>query len=261
VNASLWVSKTGLVAQDTRMSVIANNLANVNTVGFKSDRVLYQDLFYQTQQQPGVVLDQNNDQPTGLQVGTGVKVVGTQKLFTAGSYATTNQALDLAIEGRGFFQIERTNGEIAYTRDGQFLRNADGLMVDSVGLPLVPNINIPEDASSISIGTDGTVSAMYSGQDTATEIGQITLVDFVNPAGLEAIGGNLFLASPASGLAQEDVAGEGVLGTLKQFALEGSNVSTVSEMVDMITTQRAYEMNAKMVTAANEMLQFINQSM
>lgn len=260
MQASLWVSKTGLAAQDTKMAVIANNLANVNTVGFKRERVAFEDLFYQIERQPGAQLDQQNQVPAGIQLGNGVRVMGTQRVFTTGNYETTGQELDVAIVGRGFFQIELTTGEIAYTRNGQFHRNAEGLIVNADGLPLVPQIAIPEDAVSLSIGTDGTVMAQVAGDPQPQELGQITIVNFINPAGLEAIGGNLFRETAASGEPVEGVPGEDALGSLKQHTLEGSNVSVVDEMVEMIATQRAYEMNAKAVSAADQMLKYINQS-
>ncbi|MDX9874818.1 MAG: flagellar basal-body rod protein FlgG [Spongiibacteraceae bacterium] len=260
MQAALWVSKTGLAAQDTKMAVIANNLANVNTVGFKRERVAFEDNFYHIERQPGAQLDQQNEIPAGIQLGTGVRVVGTQRVFTAGSFQNTGQQLDIAIVGQGFFQIEQANGEFAYTRNGQFHRNSEGLMVNAEGLPLVPMIEIPENALSISIGTDGLVMAQLAGDPAPQEIGQITLVSFINPAGLEAIGGNLFRETGASGEPIEGIPGEDVLGALKQQALEGSNVSVVDEMVDMIATQRAYEMNAKVVSSTDQMLQYLNQA-
>lgn len=261
MDAALWVSKTGLAAQDAKMSTISNNLANVNTVGFKRDRIAFEDLFYQVQRQPGSQLDQQNTTPTGLQLGNGVRVVGTQKVFSTGNFETTNQDMDVAIVGQGFFQIELASGEVAYTRNGQFHRNADGLMVNAQGLPLLPQIEIPANAGSLSIGTDGTVSANLAGQAETVELGRITLASFTNPAGLEAMGGNLYRQTAASGDPQEGVPGDEALGALKQFTLEGSNVNVVEEMVDMISTQRAYEMNAKAVSAADQMLKFVTQSM
>ncbi|RTR38301.1 flagellar basal-body rod protein FlgG [Shewanella canadensis] len=261
MQSALWVSKTGLTAQDVKMTTIANNLANVNTTGFKRDRVAFNDLFYQTQRQPGGQVDELNELPSGLQLGTGTRVVGTQKIFTTGDMLTTNQQLDLAIEGQGFFQIEEANGDLAYSRDGQFFRNSDGLMVTSQGLPLVPNIEIPEDALTITIATDGIVTAQISGQAEAQELGQITLVNFTNPTGLEARGDNLYRETGASGAAIEGVAGDQAIGQLRQGALEGANVNVVEEMVEMISTQRAYEMNAKVVSASDDMLKFLNQSL
>lgn len=260
MQSALWVSKTGLAAQDLKMTTIANNLANVNTTGFKRDRVTFNDLFYQVQRQPGGQVDDLNTLPSGLQLGTGTRVVGTQKLFSTGDALTTNQQLDIAIEGQGFFQVEESNGEIAYTRDGQFMRNADGLMVTSQGLPLVPNIALPENATNITIATNGVVTAKIPGQADSQELGQIALANFTNPAGLEARGNNLYRETAASGPALEGVAGEEALGDLRQGALERANVNVVEEMVEMISTQRAYEMNAKVVSASDDMLKFLNQS-
>lgn len=261
MHSALWVSKTGLAAQDAKMASISNNLANVNTVGYKRDRVAFTDLFYQIQRQPGAQADQQNQIPNGIQVGNGVKVVGTQKVFTTGSFANTGQELDVAIVGKGFFQIEQVNGETAYTRNGQFHRNSDGAMVNADGLPLVPNIQIPDDAFNLSIGVDGTVSAQVAGESAPVDLGQLTLVNFTNPAGLEALGGNLYRETGSSGEPLEGVPGEDSLGQIKQYTLEGSNVSVVEEMVDMVTTQRAYEMNAKVVSASDQMLKFISQSL
>ncbi|GLT16387.1 flagellar basal-body rod protein FlgG [Vibrio zhanjiangensis] len=261
MHSALWVSKTGMAAQDTKMTAISNNLANVNTVGFKRDRVVFEDLFYSIQRQPGALVDQVNQLPTGVQLGSGVRVVGTQKVFTQGNTQNTNQELDLAVMGQGFFQIENTDGQIMYTRNGQFHVNSEGLMVNSQGLPLEPQIQIPENALSISVGVDGTVSATTAASNVPEELGQITLAKFINPAGLEAIGGNLFRETQASGQADELIAGEDGVGRIKQGALEGANVQVVEEMVDMITTQRAYEMNAKVVSAADDMLKFVAQSL
>lgn len=261
MHSALWVSKTGMAAQDTKMTAISNNLANVNTVGFKRDRVVFEDLFYNIQRQPGSQVDQINQLPTGVQLGSGVRVVGTQKVFTQGNAQNTSQEFDLAVMGQGFFQIENSDGEIMYTRNGQFHVNSEGLMVNTQGLPLTPQIQIPENALSVSVGTDGTVSATVAGDPAPQELGQITLAKFINPAGLEAMGGNLFRETEASGAADELIAGADGAGTIKQGALEGSNVQVVEEMVDMITTQRAYEMNAKVVSAADDMLKFVSQSM
>jgi flagellar basal-body rod protein FlgG len=261
MQAALWVAKTGLAAQDVKMATISNNLANVNTMGFKRDRVAFEDLFYQIDRQPGAQQDFQNQLPTGVQVGNGVRVVGTNKVFTTGNFENTGQNLDIAIVGKGFFQIEQPNGEIAYTRNGQFSLNAEGLVVNSSGLPLVPQIQVPENATSISIGTDGTVMAQLAGDPVPQGIGQIATVNFANPAGLEAAGGNLFRETVASGQPLEGIPGMDALGTLKQHTLETANVSVVEEMVSMISTQRAYEMNAKVVSAADDMLRFVSQSM
>ncbi len=259
MNAALWISKTGLAAQDTKMATISNNLANVNTVGYKRDRVAFEDLFYQIQRQPGAMADEVNELPSGIQLGSGVRVMGTQKVFTEGAYMTTNQSLDMAIDGQGFFEIETPDGELAYTRNGQFHLNSEGLIVTAQGLPLAQNIQIPDDAETLTVGRDGIVTAKIANDDFPQEIGQITLANFINPAGMEALGGNMFRPSASSGEAIEGIAGEGALGQLKQGVLEGSNVQVVEEMVDMITTQRGYEMNAKALSSADEMLQYVSQ--
>ncbi|EDP57904.1 flagellar basal-body rod protein FlgG [Vibrio sp. AND4] len=261
MHSALWVSKTGMAAQDTKMTAISNNLANVNTVGFKRDRVVFEDLFYSIQRQPGAQVDQVNELPSGVQLGSGVRVVGTQKVFTQGNTQNTTQELDLAVMGQGFFQIENSDGQIMYTRNGQFHINSEGLMVNSQGLPLEPQIQIPDDAISFSVGVDGTVTTTSADDPNPQQLGQISLAKFINPAGLEAVGGNLFRETAASGSADELIAGEDGAGSIKQGALEGSNVQVVEEMVDMITTQRAYEMNAKVVSAADDMLKFVAQSM
>ncbi|WP_305461631.1 flagellar basal-body rod protein FlgG [Photobacterium leiognathi] len=260
MHSALWVSKTGMAAQETKMTAISNNLANVNTVGFKRDRVVFEDLFYSIQRQPGAQVDQLNQLPSGVQLGSGVRVVGTQKVFTQGNSQNTQQQLDLAVMGSGFFQIENSDGQVMYSRNGQFHVNSEGLMVNGQGLPLQPQIQIPEEANSISIGVDGIVTATLAGDPEPQELGQITLAKFINPAGLEAVGGNLYKETQASGQAQEIIAGTDGAGSLKQGALEGSNVQVVEEMVDMITTQRAYEMNAKVVSAADDMLKFVAQA-
>ncbi|GAD32398.1 flagellar basal-body rod protein FlgG [Photobacterium leiognathi] len=260
MHSALWVSKTGMAAQDTKMTAISNNLANVNTVGFKRDRVVFEDLFYSIQRQPGAQVDQLNQLPSGVQLGSGVRVVGSQKVFTQGNSQNTQQQLDLAVMGSGFFQIENSDGEVMFSRNGQFHVNSEGLMVNGQGLPLQPQIQIPEEANSISIGVDGIVTATLAGDPEPQELGQITLAKFINPAGLEAVGGNLYKETQASGQAQEIIAGTDGAGSLKQGALEGSNVQVVEEMVDMITTQRAYEMNAKVVSAADDMLKFVAQA-
>lgn len=261
MHASLWVSKTGMAAQDMKMTAISNNLANVNTVGFKRDRVVFEDLFYSIQRQPGAQVDQINELPTGVQLGSGVKVVGTQKVFTQGPTQNTNQDYDMAIMGAGFFQIENSDGNTAYTRNGQFHLNSEGLMVNTQGLPLVPQIQIPENITRINVGTNGIVTGVTANDPQPQELGQISLAKFMNPAGLEAIGGNLFVETKASGEPNEMEAGIDGAGSIKHKSLEGSNVQVVEEMVDMITTQRAYEMNAKVVSAADDMLKYVSQSL
>jgi flagellar basal-body rod protein FlgG len=260
MHPALWVSKTGLSAQDTNMSTISNNLANVNTVGFKRDRAVFQDLLYQIDRQPGGMNTQNSELPSGLQLGTGVRVVGTAKQFSQGNLQVTEQPLDMAVNGRGFFQVQLPDGDIAYTRDGQFQLNADGDIVNPDGYLLEPNINVPENATSVTIGKDGTVSAIVNNQPAPVNLGQIPLVNFVNPQGLQAIGNNLFRETNASGDPAEGEPGIAGLGTIEQGMTESSNVEVVEELVNMITTQRAYEMNSKVVSTTDQMLQFISQN-
>jgi flagellar basal-body rod protein FlgG len=259
MSSALWVSKTGLAAQDKAMSTVANNLANVNTNGFKADRAVFEDLFYNIEKQPGAQADQVNTVPSGLQLGSGVRVVGTQKVFTEGNMQPTGQPLDVAIVGSGFLQVESPSGEILYTENGQMQLNTDGMVVNSQGLPLVPAIEIPTGSKSLTIGTDGIVTAILPGDTLPSELGQITLANFINPAGLEAMGGNLYRETIASGEPVEGVPGEDGLGTLKQGVLEGSNVQVVEAMVSMIAIQRAYEANAKVLDASSNMMQFLNQ--
>ncbi len=260
MHAALYVSKTGLSAQDTQLTTISNNLANASTVGFKRDRAVFEDLLYQIQRQPGGQTSEETQLPSGMQLGTGVRVVGTQKEFTAGSIQITDQALDVAIDGRGFLQFQQLDGTLAYTRAGQLHLNGQGQIVNASGLLMDPNITIPEDASTITIGTDGIISAYVPGQAQPQILGNIQTADFVNPAGLQAIGGNLFLETASSGNPVVGTPGENGLGQLKQGMLENSNVDIVEEMVNMITTQRAYEMNSKVVSTADQMLQFLSQN-
>lgn len=260
MHAALYISKTGLSAQDNRLTTISNNLANVATNGFKRDRVAFEDLLYQIQRQPGASSTQDTELPSGLQLGTGVRTVGTQKIFTQGALQTTTEALDVAINGRGFFEIQMPDGSAAYTRDGQFQLSADGELVTSLGLLLEPGISIPENASTITIGTDGVITAVVPGTGTVN-IGNLNLVDFINPSGLQALGGNLYAETVSSGNPQQNTPGQNGMGTLVQGALENSNVDVVEELVDMITTQRAYEMNSRVISTADQMLQFITQNL
>ena len=260
MHSALWVSKTGMAAQDTKMTAISNNLANVNTVGFKRDRVVFEDLFYSIQRQPGAQVDQVNELPSGVQLGSGVRVVGTQKVFTEGSLEITDQPLDLAINGRGFFQILMPDGNIGYTRDGTFHINNEGVVVNVNGYPLEPEISIPDQTSELTISQDGIVQAVMFGDPTPQGLGQIDTVDFINPAGLQAAGGNIFMETAASGAPQGGIPGEDGFGAMIQGALENSNVEVVEELVKMITVQRSYEMNSKVVSAADQMLQFLTQS-
>lgn len=261
MNQSLWISKTGLSAQDTRLATIANNLSNAATVGFKRDSTVFEDLLYQIRRQPGAQSSQNTQLPSGLQVGTGVRVIGTQKEFSEGSVEITEKSLDVAIVGRGFFEILMPDGSSAYTRNGQFQLSADGEIVNARGLVLQPSITVPEDASSVTISTDGIVEATILGQPGAQQLGTLTITDFVNPAGLQAIGSNLFLETAASGTPITGTPGNQGLGSLEQGSLENSNVDVVEELVNMITTQRTYEMNSKVISTADQMLQYISQNL
>lgn len=261
MHAALYVSKTGLTAQDKQLSTIANNLANTSTVGFKRDRAIFEDLLYQIQRQPGAQTTQETQLPSGLQLGVGARVVGTQKQFTEGSLQVTEQSLDVAVDGRGFLPIQQADGTTAYTRNGQLHLNREGQIVTAEGLLLQPTIAVPNNANTVTIGTDGSVSAKVVGEPEPQAIGNIQLVDFVNPAGLQAIGSNLFVQTGSSGEPIQGTPGENGLGQLKQGMLENSNVNIVEEMVNMITTQRAYEMNSKVVSTADQMLQYITQNL
>jgi flagellar basal-body rod protein FlgG len=258
---ALWAAKTGLDAQQTQMSVTANNLANVSTNGFKRSRAVFDDLLYQNVSQVGASTSQTTLSPTGLQLGTGVRVVSTERSYTQGSLDNTGNSLDLAIQGRGFFQVLQPDGTIAYTRDGNFQTNAQGQLVTSSGYQVQPAITIPTGAQSITIGTDGTVSVQIAGQPAPTTVGTLQLADFINPPGLQAVGGNLLVESASSGAPTTGNPGISGLGTLVQGSVEASNVDVVQEMVDMIETQRAYEMNSKAVQTTDQMLQFAAENM
>jgi len=261
MNQALWISKTGLSAQDTRLATISNNLANAATVGYKRDSVVFEDLLYQIRRQPGAQSSQNTQLPSGLQVGTGVRVIGTQKEFSDGSVQITEKPLDLAIVGRGFFEILMPDGTSAYSRNGQFQINADGEIVNARGLLLQPSITVPDDAQTVSISSDGIVEAQIAGQAAAQTLGNITVTNFINPTGLQSIGTILFIETAASGTPQQGEPGIDGLGRLKQGALENSNVDVVEELVSMITTQRTYEMNSKVISTADQMLQYISQNL
>lgn len=261
MNSALWVGKTGLDAQQTRLAVVTNNLANVNTTGFKKGRAAFEDLLYQTVSQPGAQTTQSTQSPTGLMLGTGVRVVATDKQFAQGNLQQTNNPLDLAINGRGFFQVLQPDGSTAYTRDGSFQVNSTGQLVTASGYTVQPGITIPQGALSVSIGNDGTVSVQLPGQASAQQVGVLTLADFINPAGLQAKGDNLYLETAASGAPQTGTPGLNGTGSLQQGALEASNVNVVEEMVNMIETQRAYEMNSKAISTADQMLQYIGQNL
>ncbi|AFI85200.1 MULTISPECIES: flagellar basal-body rod protein FlgG [Methylophaga] len=261
MNQALWIAKTGLDAQQTKMSVISNNLANVNTTGFKQDRAVFEDLLYQTIRQPGAQTTTDNQLPSGLMIGTGVRTVATEKLHTQGNIIQTDNALDVAIDGRGYFQILMPDGDLAYTRDGTFQINADGDVVMSNGYLLDPGINIPNDVQSVTIGVDGTVSITQPGDNEPTVIGEIELADFVNPAGLQPVGENLFKETGASGVPIVGTPTLDGLGRVIGGALETSNVNVVTELINMIETQRAYEMNSKAISTADQMLQYASQNL
>ncbi|EEX92992.1 flagellar basal body rod protein FlgG [Vibrio orientalis CIP 102891 = ATCC 33934] len=262
MHPALWVSKTGLDAQQTNISTISNNLANASTVGYKKSRAVFEDLFYQNINQPGGQSSQNTELPSGLMLGAGSKVVATQKVHTQGNTQTTNNSLDMMIEGDGFFQILMPDGNIGYSRNGQFTVNDEGVIVTSgAGYALEPEIAIPEDAQSITIGTDGEVSVRIRGQQDNQVVGQIATVDFVNPGGLEPIGQNLYMATGASGDPQEGVPGFDGFGDVRQSMLETSNVNVTEELVNMIEAQRVYEMNSKVISAVDKMMSFVNQQL
>ncbi len=260
MNAALWAAKTGLDAQQTEMAVISNNLANVNTTGFKQDRAVFEDLLYQNQTQAGADTSQTTQSPSGMSIGTGTQVVATEKDYSQGSLTHTGNALDLAIQGQGFFQIQMPDGTTAYSRDGTFQSNAQGQLVTSSGYLVQPGITIPQGAQSVTIGNDGTVSVTLAGQSAPTQIGQIQLANFINPAGLQPIGQNLLVQSAASGSPQTGSPGTNGLGSLSQGQLESSNVNVVEELVNMIQTQRAYEMNSKAINTVDQMLQYATQN-
>ena len=257
----LWVSKTGLEAQQNRLSSISNNLANVNTTGYKRDRPIFEDLIYQNVRQAGAQTSQETVLPSGLMLGTGVRTVSTQKIHTQGNILQTKNKLDVAIQGRGMFQVEKPNGEFAYTRTGTFQLSAEGVIVTASGYPLQPQITVPPNAASLTIGSDGSVSITTPGIAQPQQIGQIQLADFVNPSGLQPQGENLYMETTASGPPTLANPGINNVGTLIQGALEGSNVNVVEELVNMIETQRAYEMNSKAISTMDQMLQFANNQL
>jgi len=261
MNPALWAAKTGLDAQQTRMAVVSNNLANVNTTGFKKSRAVFEDLLYQNVTQVGASTSQNTQASSGLALGTGVRVVATEKTYTQGNLNQTGNALDLAINGRGFFQVLMPDGTLGYTRAGDFQMNSSGQLVTSSGYALQPAITIPHGAQSITIGNDGTVSAQLAGQSSPTTVGTLQLADFVNPAGLQPRGENLLTESASSGTAQTSGPGQNGIGTLMQGSIEASNVNVVEEMVNMIETQRAYEMNTKAIQTTDQMLQYLGTNL
>ena len=261
MDASMWVAKTGLTAQSTRMAVIANNLANVGTTAFKKDRAQFEDLLYQRIVQAGSQADINSQTPTGLMLGTGTRVLATEKIHRQGNMISTENSLDIAIAGDGFFAIQNTDGTQSYTRDGAFKLSDQGALVTASGQQLIPAITIPQDAQSITIGRDGTISVELSGGGGSVQVGQIQLNRFVNNAGLMPTGRNLYSQTNSSGQPIVSAPGEQGTGILMQGSLEASNVNVVEEMVNMIETQRAYEINSKAISAADGMLRFLNNNL
>ncbi len=254
---ALWAAKTGLDAQQTRMAVTANNLANVSTTGFKKGRAVFEDLLYQNVRQVGAAGTQDTQLPSGLSLGTGARVVATEKLHTQGNMQITGNSLDIAINGRGFFQVLLPDGTQGYTRDGSFQVNGQGELVTSAGYAVQPSITIPGGAQSVTVGTDGVVSVQLSGQAAPTQVGSVQLVDFINTAGLQPRGENLLVESAASGSPQAGTPGLNGLGSIQQGSLESSNVNVVEELVSMIETQRAYEMNSKAISTTDQMLEYL----
>ncbi|RLA94107.1 MAG: flagellar basal body rod protein FlgG [Deltaproteobacteria bacterium] len=252
---ALWIAATGMKGQELRINVISNNLANINTPGFKASRIDFEDLIYQSLKAAGATSAGGNQIPTGMDIGLGVRPAAVQKLFLQGDYHQTQNPLDLAIEGKGFFKVTMPDGTVAYTRSGAFKLDSEGRLVTSDGYPVDPEIVIPPEATSITISSDGTVSVTIPGQVSAQEVGRLELADFVNPAGLKAIGKNLFLPTAASGDPTTGNPGEDGLGTIAQGFLEMSNVDLVTELVEMIMAQRAYEINGKVIQSADDMLQ------
>lgn len=256
---SLWISKTGLDAQQMQMDVISNNLANVSTSGFKKSRAVFEDLLYQNIRQVGSQSSQQSQLPSGLQLGTGVKPVATERIFTQGNLQETGNDKDVAIQGQGFFQILLPDGTTAYTRDGSFQVDSQGQLVTASGFPVQPSITIPANAQSLSIGRDGIVSITTPNSTASTQVGQIQLATFINPAGLQAKGENLYVETTASGNPNTNTPGTNGAGLLSQGYVETSNVNVVEELVSMIQTQRAYEINSKAITTSDQMLQKLSQ--
>ncbi len=259
---ALHTAATGSQTQQFNIDVIANNVANVNTTGYKKSRAEFQDLLSQTYSAPGTIGDQGTTDPVGIQVGLGVQVSATQRVFLPGSIAQTGNPLDLAIQGEGFFQVMLDSGEVAYTRDGSFKRDANGTIVTSDGYPLQPGITIPNDATEILVGLNGTVSIRQAGAPNVNQVGQLQLVRFANPAGMESIGRNLYQMTPASGDPIQGTAGQGEFAktTINQGFLENSNVQIVEELINLITAQRAFEANSKVIQASDEVLQVTNNT-
>ncbi len=256
---SLWIAKTGMEAQQTQMDTVANNLANVSTNGFKKSRAVFEDLLYQNVRQPGASSSQQTQLPSGMQQGTGVRPVAIERIHTQGNPQATGNDKDLMINGNGFFTVLLPDGTTGYTRDGSFQRDSNGQMVTSSGYVLQPPISIPIDADEINVAKDGTVTVQLPGQAAAQQIGNLQLASFINPTGLESIGENLYLETGSSGAPQANAPGSNGIGQILQGYVEVSNVNVVEEMVNMIQTQRAYEINSKAITTSDQMLQRLSQ--
>ncbi len=261
MNPALWAAKTGLDAQQTRMTVTSNNLANVNTTGFKKGRAVFEDLLYQNVRQVGGSTSQDTLAPTGLSLGTGVRVVATEKNYSQGNMQNTGNALDLAVNGRGFFQVLMPDGTFGYTRAGNFQTNAQGELVTASGYRVQPALTLPDATQSVTIGKDGVVTVQLAGQANPMQVGTIQLFDFINPAGLQPRGENMLVETAASGTAQGGTPGLNGLGMLEQGSLEASNVNVVEELVNMIETQRAYEMNSKAISTTDRMLEYVTNQL
>ena len=258
--SALYTAATGMQVQQQNVDNVAHNLANASTVGFKRSRLEFQDILYQSLRTPGASANAQTALPVGLQIGLGARSIASQRIFLQGDFHQTENPLDMVIEGQGFFQVRQTNGELAYTRAGSFHLTAQGQVVTATGESLEPAITIPTQATSISIGTDGTVSVSIPGQANAQNVGQIQLANFANPAGLESIGRNLYKETAASGQPTAGAPDANGLGRINQGFIEGSNVNVVEELVNMISAQRAYETNSKVISTADRMLGTINQA-
>lgn len=256
---SLHIARTGMDAQQTQLDVVSNNLANVSTVGFKKSRAVFEDLLYQTMRQPGAQSSQTSQLPSGFQLGVGVRTVATEKLFSQGALTQTNNQYDVAINGRGFFQIQMPDGTVAYTRDGSFQLDSQGNMVTASGYPLSPNIQIPANATTVTIGRDGVVNVTVPGSTTPTSPGSLQLATFINPAGLQSAGENLFIETASSGAPIVNAPGTDGMGVLNQSFIESSNVNVAEELVNMIISQRAYELNSRAISTSDQMLQKLTQ--
>ncbi len=255
---SLYTAATGMIAQQTQIDTTSNNIANVNTIGYKKQRAEFADLMYQTMEYAGTSTSSTTISPTGIEIGLGVRPTAIAKLFTQGNFKETGNPLDMAITGQGFFQVQLPDGTTGYTRNGSFKLDSDGNVVNSDGYQMIPSIVIPSDATQVSIGTDGTVSVLQAGQTQMSQVGQIELANFVNPAGLHSLGSNNYIDTTASGTALTGAPGLNGIGEIRQNFVEMSNVQLVEEMTDLITGQRAYEANSKAITTSDEMLQTVN---